>query len=280
MSDRRATILGPGPDGYEGFDRPGLGEDVPAEARAQARELTAATDILGLRRLATRLARNGFEGYDVVGLGQWAGAAWDFLGADVAVDGRSALIGKEDQRLNAHGLFSDPAATNAFVEEIGGGTVVLVWRLRRSAIRPGDRIWYTVGNEHNPSDPFGRVVLTIEADGSAELEHFSRAGGGAWTGRVDPAVSARIRSELARSSFPHVPREPIPAGSALRHLELVTDDEPEYAVMSAQQGERLDGFAQAFALLDAVAVRMSSGAYGGGKDVLEASDVSDVRPRT
>jgi|GEM_PF-2111953 len=279
MSDRRATILGPGPGGYEGFDRPGLGDDVPAEARAQARELTAATDILGLRRLVTRLARHGFEGYDVVGLGEWAGAAWDFLGADVAVDGRSALIGRDDPRLNEHGLFSEPPDVHAFVEEIGGGTVVLVWRLRRSATRPGDRIWYTVGNEHNPSDPFGRVVLTIEADGSAELEHYSRMGDGAWTARVAPDVIARIRSELARSSFPHVPREPIPAGSALRHLEVVTDDEPEYAVMSAQQGERLEGFAQAFELLDAIAVRISSGAYAGGRDVLAASDVSDVSPR-
>jgi hypothetical protein len=50
-------------------------------------------------------------------------------------------------------------------------------------------------------------------------------------------------------------------------------------VMSAQQGERLEGFAQAFELLDAIAVRISSGAYAGGRDVLAASDVSDVSPR-
>lgn len=34
---------------------------------------------------------------------------------------------------------------------------------------------YSVGNEHNPGDPWGRSELVIHADGSARLDHhFSR----------------------------------------------------------------------------------------------------------
>ena len=44
---------------------------------------------------------------------------------------------------------------------------------------------YSVGNENNPSDPWGRSELMIGADGVARLDHFySRRvpSTGAWTG--------------------------------------------------------------------------------------------------
>ncbi len=36
----------------------------------------------------------------------------------------------------------------------------------------GLTIGYSVGNEHNPSDPWGRSELVIQADGSARLDHI------------------------------------------------------------------------------------------------------------
>lgn len=280
-NERRVVILGPGPGSYEGFERPGLGQEIPEEARAEARRLEAANDIPGLRRLVTRLARDGIEGYDIVVLGQVAGASFDFLGVDVKADGQSALLHSDadwSDRLNEHGLLWRGEDVDEVLAAVGTGEPVPVGRLRRSAILPGDRIWYTVGEEQNPSNPFGRVVLTIEGDGTATLEHHFIGGDGAWTGKVDPELIARIRSELARSPFPDAPREPIPPGTTLRQLEVVTDEEPQYVILSTFQGDRLDGYREAFALLDAIATRLSGGAYRGGADTLAPSAVTDVRP--
>jgi hypothetical protein len=268
MSERRVVI------------RPALGDEVPEDTRARARELEAELDIPGLRSLLTGLARDGLGGHDIVALGQFAGSGWDFLGADIEVDGRSALRDPRwSERLNEHGLLSNRADADAVLEALGGGELVPVRRLRRSAIEPGDRIWYTIGNEHSPSDPFGRIVLTIEDDGAAELELYSRQGSGAWTGQVDRGVLARIRDELARSAFPEVPQEPIPAGSAMRQLEVVTGDEPQYAMLAERQGKQLDGYKQAFALLDSLAVQLSSGAYRGATDTLGEAAVTGVADR-
>ncbi|MDA0179052.1 hypothetical protein OJ997_02000 [Solirubrobacter phytolaccae] len=284
--ERRFAILGPGT--YEGFDRPGLGEEVPEQLLVQAQRLEAAEDVMGLRRLVTRLARDGITGYDVVAIGGFAGSSWDFLGFDVDVQGLSALRHREEarspyfsERLNEHGLLADFADVHKFAIAVSPDALLPIGRLRRSAVTPGDRLWYTIGNEHNPGDPFGRIVLTVEADGTAALEHYGgRNGSGTWTARVDTDVIARIRAELGRSTFPEVAREPIPAGSGLRQLEVVTDDEPEYVLMGDRQGQRLDGYKEAFALLDAIAIRITTGAYERGDDALDATAITDVRQIT
>lgn len=138
------------------------------------------------------------------------------------------------------------------------------------------RIQYRSGNEHNPSDPFGRVELTIEADGAATLEHVWRMGDGAWTGQVDPAAIERIRTALAESPFPDVPREPVAPGSNFRHIEVGSGDDAQYAMLTERQGRNLDGYREAIAVLEALAHHMSGGAY---RPDLEAgeSQVTDVR---
>lgn len=50
MDERRVAILARS-DTYDGAERPGLGSEVAAELVGRARELEAATDIAGLRRL-------------------------------------------------------------------------------------------------------------------------------------------------------------------------------------------------------------------------------------
>jgi hypothetical protein len=76
---------------------------------------------------------------------------------------------------------------------------------------------YSVGNEHDPGDPWGRSELVIQADGSARLDHhFSRGREPrAWAGRVDAAALGQLLAALDRAGFPAVPpmkREPIVHG--------------------------------------------------------------------
>jgi hypothetical protein len=56
-------------------------------------------------------------------------------------------------------------------------------------------IRFTLGNEHNPSDPFGRVVITIDGD-AVTLEHYSRAGDATYTADLGPGVAAEITAAL------------------------------------------------------------------------------------
>jgi hypothetical protein len=137
---------------------------------------------------------------------------------------------------------------------------------------------YTIGNEHNPGDPFGRIALHIELDGSATLEHFSRNGNGAWEGTVDEATLERFMAALDKAGFPSVPHHIPPAGSALRRLRLDMEGDVESVVMTERLGNELDGYKEAFAILDSIAVQLSSGAYKGATDTLEPS-VSNVRAR-
>src|ERR1044072_3593344 len=66
---------------------------------------------------------------------------------------------------------------------------------------------YSVGNEHDPGDPWGRSELGLQPDGSARLDHFfSRRGpAGAWTGRVDEAALRTLWSALEQAGFPAAP---------------------------------------------------------------------------
>jgi hypothetical protein len=310
MSERRLVILAPG--SYAGMDRPALGArpDVPEDRVVKGLELESNADIPGLRRFLTDLAREGIDDYELVALGGFQGAAWEFLGFDVgettsaawsAINHRDEVLSAEQaaewaQRLNAHGLFANQADADAFLQaylesedpDAGWGAdgwtdnptiyaVIPVQRLRRSATRPGEVLWYTVGNESSPGDPFGRVALTVDGSGAAELEHYSREGNGHWAGTVADGVLDRVKAELARAGFPNVPAHPVPGGSAMRQVELAADDhEPQYAIMTEQFGRETEGYREAFAILDSLAVQLSSGAYKGAQDTLEPS-VSAIR---
>lgn len=134
---------------------------------------------------------------------------------------------------------------------------------------PGRTIRYRVGNEHSPTDPWGRSELVIHPDGTARLDHFfSRPGpagpAGTWTGRVDPAALAQLRSHLARAGFPAVPAAgPLPPDSTIRTLTVEASgagDEPEHAHVSWHQAPSLPGYAEAFDLIDAVIRQLSQDA--------------------
>jgi hypothetical protein len=80
-------------------------------------------------------------------------------------------------------------------------------------------IRYSVGNEHNPADPWGRSELVIHPDGSARLDHHFSMGGEprAWSGRVDPAALDELLAALDRAGFPPFPSvTALPPDSTLR----------------------------------------------------------------
>ncbi|MCW2934115.1 MAG: hypothetical protein JWM19_5077 [Actinomycetia bacterium] len=142
-------------------------------------------------------------------------------------------------------------------------------------------IRYSVGNEHNPGDPWGRSELVIHADGSARLDHhFSRGPEPhAWAGHVDPAALGELLAALDRAGFPAVPPLPaLPPDATLRRLALETDGAADggadaaadggadggadgaaqQALVSWHHAPSMPGYAEAFDLLDAV-IRQLSG---------------------
>ena len=213
----RRLVILPRSDTYESFEQPQLDD-------ARATELAAAEDIPGLRRLLLDRARGGHEPYDVVALGGYPGSLWEYVG-------QASLEGSEEP--------------------------VPVQRLRRTAIDPSTALWFTIGNEFNPGDPFGRVALTIDDQDRVTLEHYSRQGNATYTAELGDGVLDEIRQALADGGFPQVPQHQVPAGAAIRQLELVTDGEPVSASMYDDFGKTFDGYRDAFAILDSLTLQLT-----------------------
>jgi hypothetical protein len=122
-------------------------------------------------------------------------------------------------------------------------------------------ILYSVGNEHDPGDPWGRSELVIRADGSARLDHYFSRGREtrAWAGLVDATVPAELLAALDRAAFPAAPPlGALPPGAALRRLTVEGDGGARQAIVSWDRTPSLSGYAEAFDLIDAV-IRQLSG---------------------
>ena len=120
-----------------------------------------------------------------------------------------------------------------------------------------DLIRLTLGNEHNPADPFGRVVIAIGDDDVVTLEHFSRQGNATYTAELGPGVTDEIKATLARRGFPDVPPHQIPAGASRRRLEVETDCEPQHATVEDFFAKQLEGYKDAFATLDSLTLQLT-----------------------
>ena len=126
-------------------------------------------------------------------------------------------------------------------------------------------IYFSTGNEHAPDDPFGRIVLEIEDDGSAKLEHFSRAGNGSWTGTMDAAKLRRLVAAMQRGGFPDRPPHPMPVpGTVMLELELDDGSGPRTLMMPLGEAAKVDGYDEALSILQSFARELSGGAYQRG----------------
>jgi hypothetical protein len=118
---------------------------------------------------------------------------------------------------------------------------------------------YTVGNENNPGDPWGRSELVIQPDGTARLDHhFSRVRAvGAWTGRVEATALETLWSALEQAGFPAAPTKPLLPGAAPRVLVVENDGASERAMIGYHEAAKLPGYAEAFDVLDGVCRQLS-----------------------
>jgi hypothetical protein len=119
---------------------------------------------------------------------------------------------------------------------------------------------YSVGNEFNPANPWGRSELLMESDGTVRVEHhFSRVHTiGAWTGRVEAAAVDALWLALSQAGFPDAPTGPLAPGATLRQLTVEDGGTARVATVDWHKASTLPGYAEAFDILDAV-VRQLSG---------------------
>ena len=120
---------------------------------------------------------------------------------------------------------------------------------------------YSAGNEHSPTDPWGRSELVIQPDGRARLDHhFSRERGTrVWTGQVDAAALAALWAALARSGFPAAPRPQLVPDATVCQLTVQAGDVSEQVIIDYGLGQSLPGYGEALGLLDAVIGQLSGG---------------------
>jgi hypothetical protein len=118
-------------------------------------------------------------------------------------------------------------------------------------------IAYCVGNEHNPANPFGRSVLTIEIDGRAR--HVLYTGGPvlAWSAIVVADALERFWDALDRAGFPACPTIMPPAGSTMRSLTIGEGSDAPSVYLPFHAS--VAGYDVAFSILDAVLEQMSEG---------------------
>ena len=119
-----------------------------------------------------------------------------------------------------------------------------------------DRIYYQVGSEHNPGDPFGRSNLVIEIDGVARLDQYTRAGHSAWTGKVAVSALDKFWGALDEAGYPDFPYHLAPGGSAIRDLN-VGGPGKKSAYIAYHAAESIPGYNVAFHLLDTIIRQIS-----------------------
>ena len=120
---------------------------------------------------------------------------------------------------------------------------------------------YSAGNEHNPTDPWGRSELTVHGDGRAELEqhHSRRPGTSAWAGQVDQQGLSTLWAVLDEAGFPSPPAAAaVPPDSVIRQLTVEEDGGAETVLLAGA----VPGYAAVVGLLDGLIHRLSGGTVG------------------
>jgi hypothetical protein len=120
---------------------------------------------------------------------------------------------------------------------------------------------YSAGNEHNPTDPWGRSELTVHGDGRAELEqhHSRRPGTSAWAGQVDQQGLSTLWAALDEAGFPSPPAAAaVPPDSVIRQLTVEEDGSAETVLLAGT----VPGYAAVVGLLDGLIHRLSGGTVG------------------
>jgi hypothetical protein len=124
------------------------------------------------------------------------------------------------------------------------------------------RLTYSIGNEHNPVNPFGRSELVVEPTSSARLDHYDRGGHRAWTGRAEPATLARLWSALERAGFPSAPAQSAPPDATLCTLVAEVGGRRQAVLVGWDAARDLPGYAEAIMILDSMVWQLSEHTVG------------------
>ena len=120
---------------------------------------------------------------------------------------------------------------------------------------------YSSGNEHNPTDPWGRSELTVHGDGRAELEqhHSRRPGTSTWDGQVGPQALSALWAALGQAGFPAPPPpRPVPPDSVIRRLTVESDGAAQTVLLAGPAHH----YSAVVALLDGLIHQLSEGTVG------------------
>jgi hypothetical protein len=138
----------------------------------------------------------------------------------------------------------------------------------------GLALHYRVGNEHDPSDPFGRSELHVGEDGVVHLEQIERTARRTFRTSLLPEAAERLRAALAAAPAA-LPLGPPPvAGATLRTLTHGEGAAARVVVVEWHAGARTPGYRDVFAVLDAIvaqllgrsgAATLVTGVHGGGR---------------
>jgi hypothetical protein len=115
---------------------------------------------------------------------------------------------------------------------------------------------YEAGNEHNPTDPFGRVTLEVESGGEVRLSRHSRDGTEAWTAHVAPGFLDDLAGALRTAGFPKAPSIMPSPGDRLRDLRIAGPSAGS-VLLPWYEVSKLPGYADAFALLDGLVAQVT-----------------------
>ncbi len=141
------------------------------------------------------------------------------------------------------------------------------------------RLTYSIGNEHNPTDPFGRSHLVVDPDGSVRLDHYGRlVQHRAWTGRLEPAALGQLWSALERAGFPNVAgHHPVPPDAPICTLAVEVGGTRQGAYLPWHAAQDLPGYDEAIMILDSIVRQLSEDTVGRPLSAAPVSVVGDIQ---
>lgn len=126
--------------------------------------------------------------------------------------------------------------------------------------KPEPQIFYGLGNEDDPGDPFGRTELVLEAGGRAHLDNRQApAPARAWEGRLGPGVFEQVLAALQTASFPAGAPKVFRPGAAVAQLRVEADGASTAADLDWHAATRMPGYRDALRLLDGIVAQLSGG---------------------
>jgi hypothetical protein len=131
------------------------------------------------------------------------------------------------------------------------------------------QLTYDVGHEHNPSNPFGKTVLTVGGDGALRLEQrIAGAFFRTWTGRLEPSVVDELRGHLGRAGFPAGAQQVFAAGTPIMLLRVREGGAERAVEIGYYAAEKMAGYADLVKALDSVSHQLSGGGVDRGPNRL------------